>query len=69
MHEVIKRDRVRVQGEPPARQAPPAATHRAAGPIELVRAQGRIVAIRLTCRCGEVSVLEVEYENESSEET
>ena len=34
--------------------------------VRLVRLDGRVSAIEVTCRCGEVSVLELEYENEVS---
>ena len=29
--------------------------------VRLVRVEGRVQAIELTCRCGDVSVLEIEY--------
>jgi len=63
---IIKHDRVRV-GEPcPARQqgAKPGASAaaRPAKKAELVRHDGEVRAIEVTCACGEVTLVEVEYE-------
>ena len=68
MKSVIKKDRVRV-GEHAARtmhadvalDAPEERSTPAPG-VRLVRIAGRIEAIEVTCRCGEVSVIEVEYD-------
>jgi len=34
--------------------------------VRLVRVEGRVQAIELTCRCGDVSVLEIEYEDDTT---
>jgi len=33
--------------------------------VRLVRVEGRVQAIELTCRCGDVSVLEIEYADDA----
>jgi hypothetical protein len=33
----------------------------------VVRLDGRVHAIELTCRCGEVSVIEIEYESDEDD--
>ncbi len=66
MNRVIKKERVHVDESGEAPQAPLAeaphvpGTH---GPgVRLVRVDGRVQAIEVTCRCGDVSVLEIEYD-------
>lgn len=65
MHEVIiKRRRVRVA---PEAARPIGAAGRAEGAcrvekgVRLLEADGRVHAIELTCSCGEVSVVELDY--------
>ena len=63
---IIKHDRVRV-GEPCAARPQAAkpgapATARPAKRVELVRHDGEVRAIEVTCACGEVTLVEVEYE-------
>jgi len=64
MNHVIKREHVRVQEEPAPHPAPALPRHRATH-VELVRDEGRVVGIQVSCRCGEVIVVEVEYEEEA----
>jgi hypothetical protein len=76
MKQVIKKDHVRVgesaeaaaengtngSSRAPAARSPHA--HGSRGPgAHLVRIDGRVQAIELTCRCGDVSVLEIDYED------
>lgn len=69
MKQVIKRDHVREgeraegAGDTSSRMActPRARAAHAPG-VNLVRIDGRVQAIEVTCRCGDVSVLEVDYE-------
>jgi len=73
MKNVIKKQHVRVgaagaigasgSSERRAEVAPstPHERHAPAPGVRLVRVGGRISAIEVTCRCGEVSVLELEY--------
>ena len=69
MKHVIKKDQVRVTAataENGAPQAPAAGIHAHGhrGPgVHLVRIDGRVQAIELTCRCGDTSVLEIDYED------
>ena len=68
MKNVIKKRFVRVQ-EAAARahhkDVAPASPGDAAQPtpgVRLVRVEGQVHALEVTCRCGEVSVIELEYE-------
>ncbi len=68
MKSVIKKERVRV-GEAAAHpastevHATSSAERRASAPgVRLVRIDGRIEALEVTCRCGEVSVVEIDYD-------
>ncbi len=62
--EVIKRDHVRLEESAslPVTRQPPGATHGPVRGVRLVHVDGRVQAIEFTCRCGEVSLLELEYE-------
>ena len=66
MKQVIKKERVEVgcADEEAARRPASAPAQRAARApgVHLVRIDGRVQAIEVTCRCGDVSVLEVDYE-------
>ncbi len=66
MGHVIKRDRIRVvpAGPKPAR-AKASASHDEKA-VRLVRVDGRVQAIELTCTCGQVSVLEIDYNEAGS---
>jgi hypothetical protein len=72
MNQVIKKDQVRVSaGEAVAAEGPVTRTphaHGLRGPgVHLVRIDGRVQAIELTCRCGDVSVLEIDYDDTTHE--
>jgi hypothetical protein len=64
MQRVIKRERVQLGT--PARKAsaksPSCAPHGHGRGVRLVKIDGRIAAIELTCSCGEVSMLELCYD-------
>lgn len=63
MRDVIKKERVRV-GESEGPSTPGGgASHAPVPGVRLVRLEGRVHAIEVTCRCGEVSLLEIEYED------
>ncbi|MEW6073166.1 MAG: hypothetical protein AB1726_11330 [Planctomycetota bacterium] len=66
---VIKRHRVRADaapGRPRAGAASSGHPPRAKG-VRLVQADGRVQAIEVTCACGEVMVIEIEYEDAPQE--
>ena len=64
MNRVIKKDRVHVDESGEASPAPRAeAPHAPVPGVRLVRVEGRVQAIEVTCRCGDVSVLEIDYED------
>jgi len=63
-HSIIKKELVRLSeaGAPPAPArglAARAARHQKG--VQLVRVDGRVAALELTCACGERSVIELEY--------
>ena len=61
---VIKRHRVRTgpaEDLPPKPSARPAPAPPQKG-VRLVQVDGRVQAIEVTCACGEVMVIEIEYE-------
>ena len=75
MQSVIKSERVRVEtssDEPisalPVRGAPPAAktSSRCQKQVQLLRENGTVHAIELRCSCGEVTVVEFEYDSKES---
>jgi len=49
-------------GRTPVARAPHAQSPRGPG-VHLVRIDGRVQAIELTCRCGDISVLEIDYDD------
>ena len=63
---VIKREQVRLDEPGPAREprAPARAASCGSAParVRLIQIEGRTQAIEFTCRCGEVSLLELQYE-------
>ena len=70
MRNVIKKQSVLATDSSTATAAPAAdlgvedSGGRAPAPgVKLVRVEGRVEAIEVTCRCGDVSILEVEYED------
>lgn len=77
MQRIIKNNRVRVgdltSGDAAARAAHAgghaghgageSSTPRAPRGVKLVRADGRVRAIEVTCHCGEVSILELDYDD------
>ncbi len=72
MKQVIKKDQVLVnESAAAAVEGPAVRTPRAHGPrgpgVHLVRIDGRVQAIELTCRCGDISVLEIDYEDTTHE--
>jgi hypothetical protein len=68
MRSVIKKEHVRLAEGPPPTEHPdvrpdgsqPARCAPVPG-VRLVRLDGRVQAIEVTCRCGEVTVLDLEY--------
>ena len=70
MGSIIKGEKVRVDavaslssvcaGEPHASPSP----GRAGATVELLRVDGRVHALQVRCRCGEVTVVEIEYESD-----
>ena len=63
MNRVIKRDRVRV-GESRRLETPSATpgAPRAAAGARLIQLEGNVQAIEVTCRCGTVSIVELELD-------
>jgi hypothetical protein len=68
MSTIIKKNRVR-QVEPgtqPSPEAPlPRRPQRGRKKVELLRVQGRVRALELTCSCGEKTVVELDYAGEA----
>ena len=68
---IIKRDHVRVDTSvrpaAPAAVEPMAPACQPAKRVELVRLEGVVRAIELTCSCGEVTVLELAFEAPSDD--
>ena len=69
MRQIIKKEQVRVdEAGTPARPS-----RSAAGPqgpaVELVRVDGRVQALEVRCACGEVTVIELAYGDETPDET
>ncbi len=66
MRKVIKRERVQVGEVHRIRtndHGQQSAAHTPSGPgVRPVRVDGRVHAIEFTCRCGTVSIVEIEYE-------
>ncbi len=70
LQKVIKRHRVKAGStpsdpDPVTKRAAPRAPRKGA---RLVHVDGRLQAIEVTCACGEVMVIEIEYENETVSE-
>ena len=68
-HSIIKKELVRLAqaGAPPATAratAPRAARHHKS--VQLLRVGSRVRALELTCSCGETSVVELEYPEDSA---
>ena len=62
MRKVIKKECVRIDGSGAAQAGRSArSTDRVPG-VRLIRLDGRVHSIELTCRCGDVSILEIEYD-------
>lgn len=73
MKSVIKKQNVQTAPPGPSRKQPPevaaASSSKESCPppgVRLVRLDGRVSAIELTCRCGDVSVLELEYDDDAT---
>ena len=62
MTSIIKGEHVRVEQAPEGRSRARACTTKNAEPV---RIDGRVQAIRFTCSCGEVSLIELDYEEAS----
>lgn len=66
MRQVIKKERVRGVGasapRPPAKDVPADACA-AAPSVRAIRLDGRVRALEVTCPCGTVSLVELEYES------
>ena len=63
MHSIIKKELVR-EFDPDAPRSTPAPSTRSSGKaaqVELVRLDGHVRAIQLTCACGQVHVIDLEY--------
>ncbi len=69
IHRVIKRHRVRAGAaeSPPSKPSPSTHAPRVQQGARLVHVDGRLHAIEVTCACGEVMVIEVEYESAPEE--
>ncbi len=61
MSSIIKNHLVRLGGDP-STPAPARASCSPAKEVRLLRADGTVRAIELRCSCGEVTVLELEFE-------
>lgn len=62
---VIKREQVRLDESRPAREPRPQSRVAGCAPtarVRLIQIDGRAQAIEFTCRCGEISLLELQYE-------
>lgn len=57
---VIKKDSVRLSGDPAARPHVAASESHSKG-VRLVRVEHVVRLLELTCSCGEVSVVELDY--------
>ena len=72
MRSVIKREQVREEHGPrpkSQRESRADACSGAGAPapgLRLVEANGRVHAIELTCKCGEVSLIELEYDTQET---
>ncbi len=67
MHEIIKRDRVIVNASPAPqskRVAGRGAGNAPAGgsTARVIQEEGRVVAVEITCACGDKTLLELDYE-------
>jgi hypothetical protein len=64
---VIKREHVHLDGSRPAPARPAAGREPCGAPprVRLLQCEGGRAAIEVTCRCGEVSLLELQYEEKS----
>ena len=68
-HSIIKKELVRLAeaGAPPTpARAPATRSARHPKTVQLVRVAGRVRAVELTCSCGERSVIELEYPEDSA---
>jgi hypothetical protein len=64
---VIKRERVHLDGARPQPVRPAAGREACEAPprVRLLQREGGRAVIEFTCRCGEVSLLELQYEEKS----
>lgn len=63
-HSIIKKELVRLSASgaaPAPARGPAARAARHQKAVQLVRVDGRVAALELTCSCGERSVVELEY--------
>ncbi len=66
MTSIIKGEHVRVEEAPEGGSRARACAAKSAEPV---RIDGRVQAIRFTCSCGEVSLIELDYEEASAPQT
>ena len=64
-HSVIKKNAVRVAGAASVSAGVAAASVAHSKSVRLVRIEGVVRLIELTCSCGETSVVELDYADES----
>jgi hypothetical protein len=66
-HSIIKKELVRLAeaGAPTPQQAAARPARHAKG-VQLLRVGGRVRALELSCSCGERSVIELEYPDDSA---
>ena len=68
MSRIIKRENVQVGGDPSRPAHPQSFDGAASSPgVRLIRVDGRVHSIEHTCRCGEVAILEIEYESSAAD--
>lgn len=63
---IIKHHQVRLEAQAPALpKRPSSRAHEKS--VELLRLQGRVHALQLTCSCGETTLVELDYAPETKE--
>ena len=66
MRSIIKKDNVRELELGAARPAAKPRAARHAKKLELLELEGRVHAIELTCSCGEISLIDLEYPEDTA---
>lgn len=62
---IIKHDRVRLDGQAAALPARGTTRNGGSKQVELLRVDGVVRAIQVTCACGEMTVIELDYAQET----